>query len=360
MSRRMVGSIAMILVVLGSGAALGARKYSSIRAADAAAALQPEPMESVSVAVAEAREHRAGVTSIGTVLATRSVVLRNELAGTVSEVALTPGRVVAAGTVLVALDVAVEQADLLAQQAQAQLAQTILDRNQQASDGNAVSQVEVDRARAERDVALAQVERTKAIIARKTIRAPFPARVGMSDVHKGQYLAEGTELTTLQGIDDAVHVDFEVPQRVAAGLKPGDNVDVVASAGPPVAAAIVAVDARIDPATRNASVRARLEGASVTPGSSVRVVVPDGPKVAAVAIPVSALRKGPAGDHVFVVATGPDGSTRAHVREIVSGAVLGEDVLVLEGLEPGEQVATSGSFKLREAVLVAVAQNGGQ
>jgi membrane fusion protein (multidrug efflux system) len=317
-------------------------------------------MESVSVATAESREHRAGVTSIGTVLATRSVVLRNELAGTVSEVALAPGRIVAAGTVLVALDVSVEQAELLAQQAQAQLAQTILDRNQEASQGNAVSQIEVDRARAERDVALAQVERTKAIIGRKTIRAPFPARVGLSDVHRGQYLAEGTELTTLQGVDDAVHVDFAVPQRVASGLKQGDRVEVVTGSGPPVAATIVAVDARIDPATRNASVRARLAETAVAPGSSVRVEVPDGPALAAVAIPVSALRKGPAGDHVFVIATGPDGSMRAHVRKVTSGPVLGEDVLIVDGLEAGEQVATSGSFKLREAVLVAVAQKGGQ
>jgi membrane fusion protein, multidrug efflux system len=360
MPRRIIGSIALIVVVLGTGAALGARKYSSLRAAEAAAAQQSEPMESVSVATAEAREHRAGVTSIGTVLATRSIVLRNELAGTVSDVALTPGRLVDAGTVLVALDVSVEQADLLAQQAQAQLAQTILDRNQQASDGNAVSQIEVDRARAERDVALAQVERTKAIIARKTIRAPFPARVGMSDVHRGQYLAEGTELTTLQGVDEAVHVDFAVPQRVAAGLKPRDRVAVVAGATP-IPASIVAVDARIDPTTRNALVRARVEdGAAIAPGSSVRVEVPDGPAVTAVSIPVSALRKGPAGDHVFVVSTGPDGSTRAHVREVHSGPVLGEVVLVLEGLEPGEQVATSGSFKLREGVLVAAAGSGGQ
>ena len=358
MSRRIIGSIVLILVVLLSGAALGARKYSSLRAAEASAAQQSEPMETISVATAESRDHRAGVTSIGTVLATRSVVLRNELAGTVSDVALSPGRIVAAGTVLVALDVSVEQADLVAQQAQAQLAQTILDRNQQASEGNAVSQIEVDRARAERDVALAQVERTKAIIARKTIRAPFPARVGMSDVHKGQYLAEGTELTTLQGIDDAVHVDFAVPQRVAAGLKPGDRIAVVAGAGP-IPAAIVAVDARIDPTTRNALVRARLEGSGVAPGSSVRVEVPDGPAMTAVAIPASALRKGPAGDHVFVVSAGPDGSTRAHVREVQSGPILGEEVLILDGLEAGEQVATSGSFKLREGVLVA-AGNGGQ
>ena len=113
--------------------------------------------------------------------------------------------------------------------------------------------MEVDRARAERDVALAQVARTKAIIARKTIRAPFRARVGLADVHPGQYLNEGTQLTTLQGVDDAVHVDFTVAQRVAAGLREGDSVDVFATSdSSPIAATIVALDARVDPATRNA------------------------------------------------------------------------------------------------------------
>ncbi len=100
---------------------------------------------------------------------------------------------------------------------------------QRASENRAASEMEVDRARAERDVALAQIARTKAIIARKTIRAPFRARVGLADVHPGQYLNEGTQLTTLQGVDDAVHVDFTVAQAVAAGLRAGGSVEVFAA-----------------------------------------------------------------------------------------------------------------------------------
>ena len=119
---------------------------------------------------------------------------------------------------------------------------------------------------------------------------------------------------------------------------------------------IVALDARIDPATRNEWVRARLASGDrlPDPGASVRVEVPDGPQQQAVSIPVAALRKGPEGDHVFVVAQGEDGKERAHVRPVQTGPVLGESVLIIDGLKPGEQVATSGSFKLREAALVAV------
>jgi membrane fusion protein (multidrug efflux system) len=115
-------------------------------------------------------------------------------------VSLTPGQIVDAGMVLVALDVSVEEAELKAQEAQAALARAVLNRRTNLSHDRATTQEEVDRARADLDVALAQIARTKAIIARKTIRAPFHARVGMADLHPGQYLNEGTELTTLQGI----------------------------------------------------------------------------------------------------------------------------------------------------------------
>jgi membrane fusion protein (multidrug efflux system) len=359
MNRRgWIGSSVLLAAVAATVAGLAAWKFASIQEADAASAHQPEPMEAVTVAVAGEREHRATTTSIGTVLALRSVTLRNELPGTVRQVMLTPGQVVDAGTLLVALDVSVEEAELKAQEAQAALAETILNRVQRASRNEAASETEVDRAVAERDVARAQMERIKAIIARKTILAPFRARVGIADVHVGQYLDEGTQLTTLQGVDDAVHVDFAVPQRVAAGLREGDVVDVHAAAGPaPIPAEVVAVDARVDPATRNAMVRARIQGAdeAPAPGSSVRVVVPVGPARRAVVVPATALRKGPEGDQVFVIAAGQDGRDRAHLRRVESGAMLVDEVVIETGLAPGERVAASGSFKLREGVLVAIA-----
>jgi multidrug efflux pump subunit AcrA (membrane-fusion protein) len=249
-----IGSLMLVAMVVLTAAGLAAWKYVSIRKANAAAAGQSEPIESVAVAVAREREHRATTTSIGTVLALRSISLRNELPGIVREVALTPGQVVDAGTVLVALDASVEEAELEAQEAQA-----------------------ADR--------------------------------------------EGS------------------PAHVSAR--------------------VVAIDARIDPTTRNAMVRARIEGAdnAPAPSASVRVRTPVGPPGMAVAIPVSALRKGPGGDHVFVIAPDKEGKTRAQLRHVYSGTMLDDEVLIHSGLSAGEQVAASGSFKLREAVLVAVATN---
>lgn len=346
--------VASLVVIVGG---LATWKSFSIVQASTAAANQPEPMESVTVATAKEREHRPTTTSIGTVVALRSITLRNELPGTVRQVRLVPGQIVEAGTVLVQLDVSVEEAELQALKAQATLAETQLNRVQRMVKSRAVSEMELDNAIAERDVALAQIARTKAIIERKTIRAPFRARVGIADVHPGQYLNEGTLLTTLQGVDDSAYVDFAVAQQVAAVLKPGTQVDVFGRDSKPVNAEIVAIDARVDPATRNAMVRARIPNAATAPapGTSVRVVIPVAEARKAVTVPVSALRKGPSGDHVFVVEAGSDGRMRAYMRQVTAGTVLGDEVVIERGLSAGEQVAASGSFKLREAALVAVA-----
>lgn len=354
-----IGSIFLVLFVLLVGVGLAAWKYDSIQDEQAASATQPEPMESVTVAVARTIDHRPTTTSIGTVLALRSVTLKNELAGTVRDVRLVPGQIVEAGTLLVALDVSVEEAELKAQEAQAALAKTVLDRRQGLREELATTQEEVDRARADLDVAQAQMARTKAVIAKKTIRAPFRARVGIADVHPGQYLDEGTLLTTLQGLGDAVHVDFSVPQQVAASLRVGESVEVFAAGNSPVVMAkLVALDARVDPTTRNAMVRARIEGTrhAPAPGSSVRVRIPVGSMHKAVAIPVSALRKGPGGDQVFVVAPDKDGRTRVRARQVESGAMLGDEIVIQSGLTAGERIAALGSFKLRDGILVAVAE----
>src|SRR5438270_2930783 len=184
--RGVVGTVVLLAAVVGVAFGLVVLKKKQIDTAIAAGADRPEPMESVSVAVAQTREHRRTTTAIGTVWALRSITLKNEIAGTVKVVNLTPGQIVEPGTVLVALDVSVEEAELKAQEAQLALAETVLNRARRASSTNSVPVEEVDKAIAQRDVSLAQIAKSKAIIARKTIRAPFKAKIGISDVHPGQ------------------------------------------------------------------------------------------------------------------------------------------------------------------------------
>jgi membrane fusion protein, multidrug efflux system len=342
----------LLITALVIGLGLAGWKYFALQAG--AGATPPEMPEAVTVEAAQERDYQPTTTSIGTVLAMRSIVLRNELAGTVRTAALKSGALVKAGDVLVQLDNSVEEAELAAQKADAKLAEARLNRSQQLVNKRAASQEELEQTQAQYSVILAQIERTKAVIARKILRAPFPARVGIADVHTGQYLEQGTQLTTLQGIDKTVHVDFAVPQQAAAGLEVGDSVEVISDRA--VMAKIVAIDARVDQQSRNAMVRAETDASSaLKPGASVRVKTPTGPAQAAITVPVNALRRGPEGDHVFVIVADKAGTTRAKMRPVQAGAVLGDAVQILTGLKVGEKIATKGSFKLREDALVAVA-----
>lgn len=361
--------LATVLLFVGlAGAGIGLYLWRTGREAKAAAAGGGfEPAMAVTMATASERPFQRSVTAIGTVLALRSVTLRNELAGTVRESRLVSGQVVEAGALLVALDVAVETAELAAQKAEVAVAQQNLERLERALAERAASAMEVDRARANRDVALAQSARIDAIVGRKTIRAPFRARVGLADVHEGQYLNEGTLLTTLQGVDSGLHVDFAVAQPVLAELSVGSKVEIQATdKDQGVAAEIVAIDARIDPATRNGQVRALVAdpGHELRPGASARVRVPYGKPQDVVVVPVNALRRGPTGDHVFLVAPDAQQKLRAHLRPVASGTMLGDVVVIHHGLKAGESVAAKGSFKLAEGMLVIPADeappaNGG-
>ena len=138
-----IRSLVLVLLIALLGIGLAAWKYEALQSEHAASASQPEPSESITVAIARTIDHRPNTTSIGTVLALRSISLKNELAGTVREVRLRPGQLVEAGALLVALDVSVEEADLRAQEAQVALAKTILNRRQHLSQELATTQEEL-------------------------------------------------------------------------------------------------------------------------------------------------------------------------------------------------------------------------
>lgn len=353
---RWIAAFILIIAVIGLAVALGSWKARSWEKAAADAALMPEPMEMVKAAVAQELSFSRSTIVTGTVRALQSITLQNEMDGTVEKTKLISGAIVEAGEVLVALDIRVEQSELKACAARAELARLNLERIKPLSSGKSVAASDVDKALAEHDMALAEVERIRATMDRKTLRAPFRARIGMADLHQGQYLEAGTILTTLQGIDPAVHVDFQVPQDVAITLKPGAKIEILAApSAQNFSAEIVALDALTDAATRNLTVRARIDGTgsdTPSPGSAVRVRVPVGGPSTAVAIPVTALRRGAEGDFVYALTKDNKGQERASVRLVKVATLEGENVFLADGLQVGERIATSGSFKLREGALV--------
>ena len=262
MARQSLAWAAVMLAVALTAGGLGYYKYAEISAAIAAAKASPEPREAVEAVQVRGGEWSASTRAVGTVVALRQVEIRNELPGTVVEVGFASGDIVEAGQTLVRLDTSEERAALAAAQAEAQLAQAVSDRRNRLPPGDVVSVLDLDRAEAGLAAATARVSGLEAGIAKKTIAAPFRARVGLTDLQPGAYLDEGTSIAMLQGVDSDAYVDFSLPQHLAAAIRPGV---LVSLSGPQIAggsasAEIVAEDASVDADNRAVGFRAIARG----------------------------------------------------------------------------------------------------
>src|SRR5262245_24331608 len=358
MNRR--GAILVVASVAGVVAFLASYKYWRVSSTIATAASFGEPAESVEVADVRAVTWQDRASAAGTIVARESVTLSNELAGTIARVAFSSGQVVEAGQVLLELDTRTERAELRSAEADIELARITANRTRRLVEQLAGTQAEVDRARAQLAQAEARRDVVAATIARKTLRAPFRGRIGLRDVHPGQYLGEGTEITTLESVADSVYVDFRLAQELAAQLAPGAQVRLSGGALRNEAEAVVrAIDARADETSRTVRLRAEASGlgAEAKPGAFVDVTVASTSPRQVLVVPVAAVRRAAWGDHVFLIVAGGDGGQelRAEQRFVATGPVLGREIVVLDGLAPGDRVASEGSFKLRQCSLVRVA-----
>jgi membrane fusion protein (multidrug efflux system) len=354
--RRGIGSW-LFLIVLMSGivGGLGFYKYTEIAAGIAAGQSRAEPSEAVAVARVATAEWTPTTRAIGTVVARQQLELRNEIAGLVSERGFSSGDTVEKGQLLIQLDDRQEKASLAAAEAEARLARANLGRREALRNSPAFSDQEFDKTREEFAAASARVESLKVVIERKRIVAPFKARVGITDWQPGAYLEAGTLIVRLQGVEDDVYIDFALPQESAALLHPGDEVSVTSPALPngPRPVKIVAEDDSVDPANRAVRFRAlgRGLGAVLRPGAFVDVIANTAAPGRRLVVPLTAVRRSPEGQHVFVIET-KDGQSRARQRRIETGAVIDGNIVVTKGLQEGDLVAAAGSFKLRDGLLV--------
>lgn len=314
-----------------------------------------EPIETVKIGEAATAPMQRSLTAVGTVRARRHVSIATEVVGKVAEVGFESGQSVKAGQVLLRLDAATEQADLRAAEATFALAIANFERLQKAAASNSVSQIDLDRAVAERDTARARADQLKAMIDKKIITAPFPGRVGLRDVHPGQHLAEGSTVATLQGDDTDVHIDFSLPQTNVPIVPIGTTVSIEVQ-GQTIPATVSAVDPLVETATRNARFRAlapSMDGL-LKPGMFVDVRVPLGTPMDVLTVPATAIRRAPFGDHVFVIKPSKDDPKKlvAHQSFVKSAGAGPGGIIITSGLNPGDRVATDGSFKLRDGVAV--------
>jgi membrane fusion protein (multidrug efflux system) len=208
---------------------------------------------------------------------------------------------------------------------------------------------------------VAQTGETQASIGRKTIRAPFSGVLGIRQVNLGQYLKPGDPIVELQSLDP-VYVNFDVPQEQLGALRVGADVHVTAQGIEKSAATgkITAINSVVDEGTRNVEVQATLPNREqkLRPGMFVEAEVVLGVDSQVVALPGSAISYAPYGNSVFIVGPmkGKDGKEYNGVRQqfVKLGVSRGDQVAVLTGVKPGEEVVTSGVFKLRSGAAVVV------
>ena len=330
MARHSLAWAAVVLAVAATAGGLGYYKYIEISAAIAAAEAFPEPREAVEAVRVRRGEWAASTRAVGTVVALRQVEIRNELAGTVAEMGFASGDVVEAGQVLVQFDIRQERASLAAAQAEARLAEVVFNRRDRLQSSAAHSALDLDKAREELAAATARATSLEAGIAKKTLQAPFRARVGLTDLQPGAYLDAGTRIAMLQGVDPDAYVDFALPQDMTAAVRPGASVRLAGPQipGGSVAAEIVAEDASVDATNRAVRFRAMARGLGETlrPGTFVDVVAVIAPPQPALLVPLTAVRRAPYGEHVFVLVN-ENGQPRARQRVVQTGAVQGGEIV---------------------------------
>jgi len=357
MAKRMILMLTVMAVVV---AALGFVKFQQVKAAMAVYASFQPPPEAVTTIVARQEQWPATLGAIGTVAAVRGVTVSADLPGLVEKIAFDSGQPVQEGDVLVQLDTRQERAQLTAAEAQRDLSHSNLERMRSLTADRIVGQAEFDQGEATNKTAEANAGEIRATIGRKTIRAPFAGVLGLRQVNLGQYLTAGAAIVSLQSLNP-IYVNFAVPQQQVATLKVGTEVRVTTeNAQARASGRVTAIDSVVDQATRNAQIQATFPNANgkLHPGMFVQANVLLGTGETVVTLPASAINYAPYGDSVFVVGDvkGPKGDTYRGVlqRFVRLGGSRGDQIAVLSGVKTGEEVVTSGVFKLRNGAAVQV------
>jgi len=356
MKKRMFLMLAGVLVFLG---AIGAVKYGQIKKGQAQRANFQMPPEAVTTVVAKTADWPATLASIGTVTAVHGVTVAADLPGVVEKIAFESGKFVREGDLLVQLDTRQEQAQLAAARAQSDLAKVSLERLTGLRQKGIAAQAEWDTADATKKQADARIGEIQATIARKTIRAPFSGLLGIRQINLGQYLSAGSPIVPLQSLDP-IYVNFSIPQQDASRVALGRDVTVRTEDGGVFKGKLTASDSIIDPATRNVQIQATFDNKAgkLRPGMFVTTDVGLGSASTIIPVPASAISYAPYGNSVFVVEDMKDqkGKSYKGVRQqfVKLGSGRGDQIAVVSGLKPGEEVVTSGVFKLRQGAAVQV------
>jgi membrane fusion protein, multidrug efflux system len=358
MAKRMILMLVVMAALIGG---LGFLKFKQVEAAIAQGASFQPPPTAVTTVVAKQETWPSTMTIIGTAEAIHGVTVSADLPGTVAKIHFESGQWVNAGDILVELDTRQEQAQLANAEANRDLAKVNYGRTQELVKEGVVAKSEYDNVLAQQKATEAQVGDIQAQIARKTIRAPFSGVLGIRQANLGQYLAAGQAIVSLQSLNP-IYVNFGVPQQETARVAIGRTLKVTNNDLPTMGftGKITALDSVVNEQTRNIQVQATLAnpGNKLRPGMFVQVDLPLGQPRVVIPLPASAINYAPYGDSVFVVTDIKDnkGHTFRGVRQQVvkiEGS-RGDQVAIVSGLNIGDEVVSSGVFRLRNGAPIQV------
>lgn len=332
----------------------------------------PQPPVAITTSDAAQQSWSTPLEAVGTLVAVNGTDVTTEAGGVVRKLSFEPGQPVKAGTVLVELNTDNELAVLRSSEAAAKLAVVQRDRWRELGETQLVSKAEVEERATQAATSIAQVEAQRALIAQKTIRAPFDGVLGIRKVNLGQFVSPGTPIVSLQQLDP-IFLDFTLPEQQLPLINTGATLQAVVDSlpGEQFEGTITAIEPSVDAGTRNFMVQATLSNADgkLRPGAFARVGLAVGGEQDVVVIPQTAVTFNPYGNAVYVVSEKPadpeapkaegedaqQGPTLiVRQRFIKTGATRGDLIAVTEGLKPGERVATSGLLKLRNDAVVTI------
>ena len=354
-----------ILIVIGGTlavlAALGTIKGVQIKRMIAHGEVFKPPPQTVTFAMVNHRKWETTLSAVGSLKAVQGVMVSAELSGKVTRIAFKPGKMVSAGQILLNQDVSEEKARLRAAQSNLKLARKNLDRVRMLHTEKVVSDTDYDRRETEYEQAVAALDNIHAIIAKKTIRAPFSGRLGIRLINLGEVLEPGQPIVSLQSLDP-IFVNFQLPQQELTRLKPGLVVraSIDTKGTDTFSGMITAIDPGLDSVTRNIKIQATLNNPieHLRPGMYINVSVVLPKKRSVLAIPATAILHAPYSDSVFIIdKDGKDGDTKSlKLRQqfVRLGEKRGDFVAIEKGLQPGQMIAGTGVFKLRSGMEVVV------
>ncbi|ARZ33386.1 efflux RND transporter periplasmic adaptor subunit [Brucella melitensis] len=368
MIKRLILAIIFLVVVVGG--LIGFNLFRSKMIKDFFANMQ-QPAQTVSTVTVEPGVWQPGVEAIGTASALNGVDLTVQLDGVVQKINFKANQDVKQGDILLQMEDSIQRADLAAAEAEAVLAQQNLKRADTLRTRGVGAVSNVDTTASAANAAVALVEKMRATLAQKSVKAPFSGVIGIPKVDIGQYLTPGTVIATLQNID-IMRIDFTVPEQLLATIKLGQTVKVGSNADTlDFTGKIVGIDPKIDPTTRLVSVRAEVDNPDhkLTPGQfvQVRVELPEESNV--VALPQTSIVSSLYGDYVYVVRPeqkqeSAKASEAAKVQEgqkqvaqqvfIKLGRRSAGNVEVTSGLKPGDIIITAGQNRLSSGVPVKI------